>query len=118
MGLEIVEKPGPNKLDVVELSGSVDMGTVDILADGLKAIFESGARKIVLDMKGLESFSSAGWGCLVEWKFKFHQAGGDVALACMHDAQLRVYELMGLDATFKQFPDVQQAVISVGGTDK
>jgi len=115
MGLEVNERPGRDKLDVVELTGSVDMGTVDVLADRLKAIFDNGSRKIVLDMKGLESFSSAGWGCLVEWKFKFQQDGGDMALARMHDAQLRVYELMGLDATFKQFPDVEQAVKSVGG---
>jgi anti-anti-sigma factor len=69
-------------------------------------------------MKGLESFSSAGWGCLVEWEFKFRAAGGAMVLACMHDAQLRVFELMGLDATFKQFSDVAQAVRSAGGSDK
>jgi len=115
MGLEINERPGRDKLNVVELYGSVDMGTVDVLSDRLKSIYDNGSRKIVLDMKGLESFSSAGWGCLVEWKFKFQQDGGDVALACMHDAQVRVYELMGLDATFKQFSDVAQAAESVCG---
>lgn len=118
MSLEINERPGKDKLDVVELAGSVDMGTVEILSDRLKSIFDNGMRKIVVDMHGLESFSSAGWGCLVEWKFKFSQGGGDLAISRMHDAQLRVYELMGLDATFKQFPDVEQAVKSVGGSVK
>lgn len=118
MALVINERPGKNNLNVVELCGSVDMGTVEMLADRLKNIFENGSRKIVLDMKGLESFSSAGWGCLVEWQFKFQQAGGGLALARMHDSQLRVYELMGLDATFKQFPDILEAVRSVGGSDR
>jgi anti-anti-sigma factor len=114
MALVVNERPGPGKLNVIELCGSVDMGTVDALAERLKSIMDNGSRKLVLNMKGLESFSSAGWGCLVEWEFKFRQAGGCMVLACMNDTQIRVYELMGLDATFKNFKELSEAVRAAG----
>jgi len=118
MGFVINERQRLNNIVVVELVGSVDMGTVDTLAAKLESVHKSGTKKIVLDMKGLESFSSAGWGCLVEWKHKYQTAGGDMQLACVNEAQQHVFELMGLDAVFQLYPDVGQAVSSLSGEAK
>jgi anti-anti-sigma factor len=119
MSFDIIVRPRLGTgLDVLELIGAVDMSTVDVLADRLKGSFSSGSRKIVVDMKKLESFSSAGWGTLVEWKWKFQQEGGSLVVSGMNEAQQRVYELMGLEASFSQYTDVDSAVDGLTGGAK
>ena len=86
------------------------MGNVDQLAAKLAEIKGKGPLKVIIDMKAVDSFSSAGWGCLVEGQYNLKNAGGDLILSGMQEAQARVFELMGLEESFKTYPDAQAAM--------
>ena len=109
MGLLIQETQRPGNICVLELKGTVDMGNVDDLAFKFKDVQKRNLSKVIVDMKEVESFSSAGWGCLVEAQYKFKQAGGELILSGMLETQLRVFELMGLEESFRQFLDIPTA---------
>jgi len=109
MGLLVLENQRAGNICVLEFNGTVDMGNVDELSNRLKDVHKRGLSKVVVDMAKIESFSSAGWGSLVEAQFRFTQAGGELILSGMQETQLRVFDLMGLEESFKQFSDIQTA---------
>lgn len=109
MGLLVLESQRPGSICVLEFNGTVDMGNVDELSNRLKDVHKRGLFKVIADMTKVESFSSAGWGALVEAQYRFKQSGGEMILSGMQETQLRVFDLMGLEESFRQFPDVATA---------
>ena len=109
----IVEQMGNAAL--VRISGSVDGLTADALQTALQAQIDTGGTHLVGDLSGVEYTSSAGLRALLATLKLARQKGGDLRLAAVRPAVLRVLELSGFTSILKVYPDVDAAVASFGG---
>ena len=104
-----VEKVG--NVALVRVSGSVDGLTADSLQTTFREQVESGSARVV---GGVEYTSSAGLRALLATVKLARQQGGDLRLAAVQPAVLRVLDLSGFTTILKLYPDVEAAVESFG----
>lgn len=107
-----VEKVG--NVALVRVSGSVDGLTADSLQTTFREQVESGSARVVADLGGVEYTSSAGLRALLATVKLARQQGGDLRLAAVQPAVLRVLDLSGFTTILKLYPDVEAAVESFG----
>jgi anti-anti-sigma factor len=100
---------------VVRISGSVDGLTADALQTALQEQIETGGARLVGDLSGVEYTSSAGLRALLAALKLARQKGGDLRLAAVRPAVLRVLELSGFTSILKLYPDVDAALASFAG---
>lgn len=99
---------------VVAVAGSVDGLTADKLLQTLTGEIQQGRAKLVVDCAGLEYTSSAGLRALLGSVKQARQKAGDLRLAAVRPAVLKVLELSGFTSILKTYPDVDGAVASFG----
>ncbi len=91
----VMEGPGGAHAALVELTGSLDSGTVREFKDVLDAYIDSGMRDLVLDFDRVDFMGSSGFatvmGCLERVG-----AGGSLLLSRVPDRVLLVVEMLGL----------------------
>jgi anti-sigma B factor antagonist len=92
----------------------VDGLSADALQSALQAQIDGGATRLVGDLSGVEYTSSAGLRALLATLKLARQKGGDLRLAAVRPAVLRVLELSGFTTILKLYPDVDAAVASFG----
>lgn len=97
---------------VVTVSGSIDTLTSGSLAESLAEQIETGARRLVLDMSGVDYISSAGLRSLLAAVKLARRQGGDFRLAEVDQLVLKVLTLSGFTSILKLYDDVGQAVAS------
>jgi anti-anti-sigma factor len=85
---------------LVRLAGELDMSTVPILEARLREALGGGARRLVVDLRGLDFMDSTGLTLLVRWGLGAEQDGYDLALVRGEDRVHRLFELTGLDSRF------------------
>ncbi|HEY5863621.1 MAG TPA: STAS domain-containing protein [Casimicrobiaceae bacterium] len=100
---------------VVGILGSVDGLTADELLRTLADRVSEGSSRLVADCSALEYTSSAGLRSLLGAVKLARQNGGDLRLAAIQPAVLRVLELSGFTSILKYYPDVDAAVVSFAG---
>lgn len=97
--------------DLVKVAGRVDSSTAPTLTDSLGKVVDSGHYKIVMDFSGLQFMSSAGLRALISTqKICKRYNRGEVVIAAAPANIMSVFELAGLDAIFRFYPDVPAAV--------
>lgn len=98
---------------IVALFGELDSSSVAAFNLGFREITDKrGPLKYVLDLKGLEFISSAGWTAFLNEYKQLRALGGDLKFAAMnHDAK-RVYALVGIDGVIESHETVKDAVKS------
>jgi anti-sigma B factor antagonist len=97
--------------DMVKVNGRVDSSTAPILSEALGKITDAGRYKIAIDFAGVQFLSSAGLRVLIATqKICKRYNRGEVVLAAVPANIQSVFELAGLTAIFKIFPDVPTAV--------
>jgi anti-sigma B factor antagonist len=97
---------------VVGIRGSVDGLTADDLTRALSDRVTEGAARLVADCSALDYTSSAGLRSLLSAVKLARQHGGDLRLAAVQPAVLRVLDLSGFTGILKYYPDVEAAVVS------
>jgi anti-sigma B factor antagonist len=97
---------------VVGILGSVDGLTADDLMRTLSERVSEGSSRLVADCSALEYTSSAGLRSLLGAVKLARQHGGDLRLAAIQPAVLRVLDLSGFTSILKYYPDVEAAVVS------
>ena len=95
-------------VDVVRMTGEVDLYTAPDLKVTIYEVLDSGANDIILDMTGLEFMDSAGLGVLVGTLKRVRSAGGSLYLVCDRDNLLKVFSLTGLDKVFSICPTLEE----------
>src|SRR6476619_5623997 len=99
---------------LVRVSGSVDGLTADSLQATFREQVEAGSARVVADLSGVEYTSSAGLRALLATVKLARQQGGDLRIAAVQPAVLRVLDLSGFTTILKLYPDVGTAVASFG----
>jgi anti-sigma B factor antagonist len=100
---------------VVAVRGDLDLdGGEDLRAALRQAMDEDRARRIVVDLEGVDFMDSAGLGVLVGGRERARGNDGDLVLVATGRSVLRVLALTGLDRVFEIFSGRREALRKSG----
>jgi anti-sigma B factor antagonist len=109
MAIEISQRDLQERTSVVEIAGEVDLAAAPKLKWNLLDLAGTGRTRIVVDMSKVSFLDSTGLGALVGVKKSLGDEGL-LAIACPQPNASRVFEVTGLDATFRIFSRLEEAV--------
>jgi anti-sigma B factor antagonist len=95
---------------VVELTGRLLLGnSLGYAENTVIRLIDSGTRKLVLDLTGLDHIDSSGLGMLILCGGRMEQAGGRMRVAAATPAVTRVFEISHADRVLQFDPDLATA---------
>jgi anti-sigma B factor antagonist len=101
---------------VVAPTGRLDHDHCERFRAGLQPHLEgaaSEARRIVLDLSGLEYVSSAGLRCFMLAAKQVGGQGGKIVLAALRPVVSEIFQISRFDMLFEIFPSVREALAAV-----
>lgn len=101
-----------NQVSVITVKGRVDRNTAPELEANLRTQVELGRAQLVLDLKEVESLSTAGLRAIVSALKAVKPKNGDLRLCALSPRVAEELQLAGLESFFKIYPDQSQAVNS------
>jgi anti-sigma B factor antagonist len=90
-----IEREARNTVQLVRLSGSLDMYSFPRLETQLNNLFSQGLYRIVLDCRDLDYIGSAGLGALIGFAKQAREHQGDVKLLQVPERIYKIIELLG-----------------------
>jgi anti-sigma B factor antagonist len=99
---------------VVWLVGEVDMHVAPELAAELHSLADAGAREIVVHLGGIELIDSTALGVLLRARDAIKRTGGEIVLVTSDRRVRRLFEVTGLDRTFRIESSLPEAVQVAG----
>ncbi|MCX6139328.1 MAG: STAS domain-containing protein [Candidatus Kapabacteria bacterium] len=105
-------RQGPNDTCLIDLTGYLDAHTASDLEQVIKAAFDGGCRRFVVNFADLDYISSAGLGVFMVFIEDVKRDSGDIKMAAMKDKVFTVFDLLGFQVLFDIFNTVDEAVIA------
>jgi len=90
-----IEQQTRDNVQLVKLTGSLDMYSFPRLEGQLSAMFQQGHHRVVLDCRDLDYIGSAGLGALIGFAKEAREKGGDVKLLNVPERIYKIIELLG-----------------------
>lgn len=81
----------------ITVNGEIDAGSSIYLDNALKEAMESGEKKIVADLSGLDYISSAGLGVFISHLDEFELQNIELALFGINETVKQVFDILGLE---------------------
>lgn len=100
---------------VIEIEGSVDGLSADAVQSAFADQVQQGQTLLVADLGGVTYTSSAGLRVLLAATKDLRQRGGDLRLAAVQPAVMRVLDMSGFTSILKILPDAEAAASSFDG---
>jgi len=97
---------------LIHVGGSLDLDTAPKLNKKLGDEIDRGAKKIVLNLAGVEYIASAGLGAIISNNSKLLKGGGEIRLSCLTDKVTKIITLLGFINLFKIFNNDEDALKS------
>ena len=98
---------------ILELQGKITIGEGDIkLRQLVNDVLENGARKIIMDLKGLKYIDSSGIGELVSCYTTITNRGGKLRLTHLHSKIYSLLQLTALVSVFEIYDSNEDAIQS------
>jgi anti-sigma B factor antagonist len=107
-----IERETRGAVQLVRLSGSLDMYSFPRLDAQLKGLFDQGHYRIVLDCRELDYIGSAGLGALIGFTKQAREHGGDVKLLNVPERIAKIIELLGFTKVLQVHTTEENAVSS------
>lgn len=105
-----------NGVTVAYLQGRLNVGTNLMFLEGdLKKLVENGARKMVVEMSGVDYVDSAGLGVLVGIAGILRTQDGELKAAALQQRVADVFQITRLTKVIEVHPDLAAATQSFGG---
>ena len=95
---------------VLAVQGSVDLASVGELEEEVRALFDRGVYRIVLDFERVTFISSAGFGCLLHARDVILKHGGDLVIAGTNPRIREIFDLLGITPFLRFAPDLGGAL--------
>lgn len=105
---------GKQGVEVLSVSGELDMLTTDALAERLDAALKPPNTAVVLDLSGVRFLGSAALSALLKGAETAKSAGLSFALVATDHATLRPFEVTGISSSFAIYDSVDDALAAVG----
>ncbi len=99
---------------LIRLKGYIDSTNASLLKESIEFFTHEDSFRIVIDFKGINYVSSAGWGVLIGNIRDVRKRNGDILLTGMIEGVYSIYKLMELDKIFKYFKTVDEALKMYG----
>jgi anti-sigma B factor antagonist len=109
-----IDREDRNGIELVRLSGSLDMYSFPRLEAQLGALFEQQHYRVVLDCANLDYIGSAGLGALIGFAKEAREKGGDVKLTKVPDRIYKIIELLGFTKVLQVHATEAEALGSFG----
>jgi anti-anti-sigma factor len=113
-GLDVSVTQVRGETVVAAVTGEIDLHTADTLRAGLVELHEAGFRRLVVDFAAVPFCDATGLGALVAAHNQISGAGGEIRLARVRPAQLRLLRITGLYRLFTLHEDVAGAITEAG----
>jgi anti-anti-sigma factor len=114
MPLQIAERQIEPDITLIELSGEIALGRESQRIETLiEDLVRRGARRIVLDMSGIEHIDSAGIGMVALAAGRLREAGGKLAVVAPEGRVLQVLRTTQIDTIVTVRPAVAEAATLV-----
>ena len=110
-----IEKEARNSVQLVRLSGSLDMYSFPRLETQLNSLFGQGQYRIVLDCRDLDYIGSAGLGALIGFAKQAREHQGDVKLLQVPERIYKIIELLGFTKVLQVYHTEENALNSFTG---
>lgn len=107
-----IEKEAVGDVQLVRLSGSLDMYSFPRLESQLGALFQLGHYRVVLDCRNLDYIGSAGLGALIGFAKQAREHHGDLRLLNVPDRIFKIIELLGFTKVLQVFTAEPEAIKS------
>lgn len=101
------------EVDVLELAGRLDAGNAPQAEQALRGLLESGTKRLLMDLRGLDYISSAGLQVLLLAARRLEASGGRLALCGAGEAGeyvLEVLKVVGFASFLTMEPDCDKAL--------
>ena len=102
---------------VIEPHGELDLATAPDLRAALNAVYDTGKRRIIVDLGEVPFIDSSGFRVLVAAHNKLVADGGALIVMCSDPLLLRVFDVAGLTQVFYVVQSRREA-IEVAQTDR
>ena len=112
--MEIAERKMGNAC-VVGITGRLDSGTSDGLAQRLHRLIDGGERRLVIDGEHLEYISSTGLRVLLVAAKRLKAIDGKIVLSSLRPHILEVFEIAGFTSIFPIYGNADQAAEEPSG---
>ncbi|TDC70509.1 anti-sigma factor antagonist [Actinomadura sp. GC306] len=112
-GLDVATVRVSGETAVVLVTGEIDLRTADLLRARLVELHAAGPRRLVADFSAVPFCDAAGLGALVAAHNQIAATGGEIVLAGVRPAQLRLLRVTGLQRLFAVHPDVRGALAAL-----
>ena len=106
-----IEKESRGSVQLIRLSGSLDMYSFPRLETQLNSFFRQGQYSLVLDCRNLDYIGSAGLGALIALAKQAREHNGDIRLLNLADRIYKTLELLGFTKVLQVF-DNEEAVLA------
>jgi anti-sigma B factor antagonist len=90
-----IDRESRGVVQLIRLSGSLDMYSFPRLEEQLNTLFQQGQYYVVLDCRELDYIGSAGLGALIGFAKQAREHNGDVRLLNVPDRIYKIIELLG-----------------------
>jgi anti-sigma B factor antagonist len=95
---------------VLAISGEADVYGAPGLRSRIGDLFDSGHRRLVVDLSEVEFIDSTGLSVLVASQNRVREIGGVLTVVCSQERLLRLFRITGLDQVFTICPTVDEAL--------
>jgi anti-sigma B factor antagonist len=97
-------------VQLIRLSGSLDMYSFPRLEEQLNTLFQQGKHYVVLDCRELDYIGSAGLGALIGFAKQAREHNGDVRLLNVPDRIYKIIELLGFTKVLRVHNTEEDAI--------
>jgi anti-sigma B factor antagonist len=98
---------------VVDVAGEVDLYSAPELKEHVLSAIDSGKTRIVVDLSKTTFIDSTTLGVLVGARKRLREHDGALAVVCVDDDKLALFEMTGLDRVFSIHEDRAAALAAV-----
>ena len=107
-----MEKDSRGSVQLIRLSGSLDMYSFPRLEAQLNSLFKQGQYFVVLDCRNLDYIGSAGLGSLIALAKQAREHEGDIRLLNLPERIYKIIELLGFTKVLNVYGDEETALAS------
>lgn len=113
MTVQLTRSAMRNGQSVLRATGELDLTQAALLARAIDALAEAGARRLVLDLTGLDFLDSTGVDAIITRLRALRLAGGDLVVAASDERVVRPFTASGADQVLAIAPTVAEARAAV-----
>jgi len=112
--LRLRTRPEDDKAIVVALHGHLILDNGTMLHDEVRSLIEGGAKRVLVDMAGVDFIDSHGIGQMVACETTSRSRQAEVRFVGLRPKVMKVLELTGLPGLLKFESDLQAALAKLG----